>query len=278
MRRIHVSEVFEGKITLDSAEAHHARDVLRLGEGANVEVFDSSGKIGQATVARIAPKSFVVRVNKICAASPPLFEWIVASAVSKGSRVDWMIEKLSELGTAEFIPLATERSVALPAGNTKPQRWQRLALEAAKQSHRSGIMRIGELTPLAALIENLRQNPFAKAWYFSTTLPHESIQDAIGQFRTLVSTTPSPLREGRGEGLSTSNQQLTTNNYSLLLLIGPEGGFTDAERQAFDAAGLTPVSLGGTILRIETAAVAAAAIVAALLAPSINNHPIPERK
>jgi 16S rRNA (uracil1498-N3)-methyltransferase len=287
MRRIHVPEVFEGEITLDPAEAHHARDVLRLGEGANVEVFDSSGKIGQATIARATPQAFVVRVGEVRVAPPPLFEWTVASAVPKGSRVDWMIEKLSELGTAEFIPLATARSVSLPAGKMKPQRWQRLALEAAKQSRRTGIMRIGELTTLSEFLHRMSQNPSITGWYFSTSPPAKPIERAIESFQSQVrgTSTPSPEpaaparrlseTDDRCEGPTTSNQQLATSN-SLILLIGPEGGFTDPERQSFHDAGLTPVSLGETILRIETAAVAAAAIVAAVLAPALKNRSIRE--
>ncbi|HEX2972242.1 MAG TPA: RsmE family RNA methyltransferase, partial [Tepidisphaeraceae bacterium] len=119
----------------------------------------------------------------------------------------------------------------------------RLATEAAKQSHRSGVMRIDELTSVAQV---LARQP-APAWYFSTAPSAIPLPQAAAQ-----------LIQG---GLRPEQ--------SLHLFIGPEGGWTEGEIELFQKAALTPVSLGATILRIETAAVAAAAIAAAMLAPAM---------
>jgi 16S rRNA (uracil1498-N3)-methyltransferase len=243
MRRIHLAQIQPGPITLPADQAHHLRDVLRLTAGATIEVFDDIGHTAQAIIARATSDEVVVEIGTVQSAAPSALSWIIASAIPKGSRVDWMIEKLSELGTAGFIPLAAARSVVLPEGTSKRQRWVRLASEAAKQSHRSGVMQIEELTAVDQL---LARNP-APAWYFSTAPSAIPLMQAAGQ---LIQT---PMQGGQ----------------SLYLLIGPEGGWTDAEIELFRKAGLTPVSLGATILRIETAAVAAAAIAAAVLAPSM---------
>ncbi len=171
-------------------------------------------------------------------------EWTVASAIPKGPRVDWMIEKLAELGADHFIPLAAERSVVLPEGAGKRQRWERLSAEAAKQCRRAGVMRIGPLTPLAEAMAGAVRGEGSVGWYLSTALGAVAVAEAM-----------AGLVEWRPRRLT--------------LFIGPEGGWSDAEIQAFDKAGLTGVALGATILRIETAALCAASLVAAVLVPQL---------
>jgi len=141
-RRIHVPVLAVGETRLDEAQAHHARDVLRLTQGAEVEVFDDEGRAACGTLL-IAPGAVAVRVEHLDEASAgSSVRLTVASAVPKGERADWMVEKLSELGVAAFVPLATARSVVLPEGRNKRQRWARIATEAAKQSRRAGVMQI----------------------------------------------------------------------------------------------------------------------------------------
>jgi 16S rRNA (uracil1498-N3)-methyltransferase len=159
-------------------------------------------------------------------------ELTIASAVPKAARADWMIEKLSELGVARFIPLATARSVVHPEGKNKIERWERLAAESAKQSKRPGVMAIDPLTPLLTVLDRAGAS---RAAYLSTGA---GAVPAVAAFRP-------PLT-------------------SILLLIGPEGGWSAEEQAGFDGRALTAVSLGATILRVETAAIAAAAVVAAL--------------
>ena len=116
LRRIHVSHISPGDIPLDPAEARHARDVLRLESGAAVEVFDDAGAVASGELI-LAGRTASVRVGSIGAAGPPRgLDCTIAAAVPKGDRADWMVEKLSELGTAEFVPLAAARSVVLPEG------------------------------------------------------------------------------------------------------------------------------------------------------------------
>lgn len=236
MRRARVHHVKAGPITLPPEEAHHLRDVLRMSQGDAVELFDAEGRTAQGTIDTIDARSVTVVVTGgIREPAAERLRWTVASAVPKGNRADWMIEKLSELGTDRFVPLATQRSVVHPEGKGKRERWMRIADEAAKQSRRVGVLQIEDLAELDAFLRSLE----GTGWYLSTDA------GAIG-------VTDAPV-----EGAI------------LNLLIGPEGGWTEEETRLLREAGLTAVSLGTTILRVETAAVAAAAIVAAIVAPRI---------
>jgi 16S rRNA (uracil1498-N3)-methyltransferase len=232
-RRLHVSTLHAGQINLEPAQAHHARDVLRLVAGDAVELFDDAGAVGPGVIARCSPEGVAVTVASIRPAQRA-FAFVVASALPKGSRGDWMIEKLGELGAAAFIPLLTDRSIVIPQGKNKLERWQRLAEEAARQSRGIGVMRVAPPTPLSRVIA---QTLPGGGWFFSTAGGATPIRTA------LAGSVPARLT----------------------LFIGPEGGWTDAEVAAFAAAGIGAVALTTTILRVETAALAAAAIVAALL-------------
>jgi 16S rRNA (uracil1498-N3)-methyltransferase len=224
-RRLHVPSLHPGTIELPEGEAHHARDVLRLADLATVELFDDAGQVARGWLRFDGNRGASVAVEEVRSAAEGLFQLTIAAAVPKGDRADWMIEKLSELGVSRFIPLATQRSVVHPAGTSKRQRWERLAIEAAKQSRRAGVMRIDELSPVESAMD--------AGWYLSTDPGALPIGDLLRAYQ--------------------GNQ--------LRLFIGPEGGWTEDEKQAFEAAGLTAVGLTDTILRIETAAVAAAAVV-----------------
>jgi 16S rRNA (uracil1498-N3)-methyltransferase len=242
MRRVRVEHVKAGQIELAEREAHHARVVLRLGIGGEVEVFDAEGNSAVGRIAACDGKRVVVRVERIDPSRGGEFEWWVASAVPKAARGDWMVEKLSELGVRGFVPLITERSVVSAEGKNKRERWERLASEAAKQSKRRGVMKIGEVSEVGKFVRELK----SLAWYLTPDESGKNIAEAVAEIS--------------GEK---KIQKLT-------LLIGPEGGWTDAEVGMFDGAGLTGVRMGGTILRVETAAVAAAAIVAAMVAPILE--------
>jgi 16S rRNA (uracil1498-N3)-methyltransferase len=230
MRRILVPAVHPGEIDLPSSQAHHVRDVLRLQPGEEIEVFDAAGAVAKAHIVDRTSKNVRVRVDHVTAANSHASSLTVAAGVPKGARADWMIEKLSELGVDRFIPLAAERSVVIPKGEGKSKRWTRLAQESAKQSGRIGVMRLDPLTEVSQLLQTFAAEPKA-AWYLTTASAARSI---------LEMTADIP--------------------FALTLLVGPEGGWTAREIAAFDAADIAGVRLTSTILRVETAAIAAAAI------------------
>jgi 16S rRNA (uracil1498-N3)-methyltransferase len=243
LRRAHVPRLTPGDLPLDPAQARHLRDVLRLDAGAAVEVFDDAGAVAAGTLV-FDDRDVRVRVQAVTAGAAG-FEWTIAAAVPKGERADWMVEKLSELGTAEFLPLAAARSVVLPEGRNKRERWARIATEAAKQSRRAGVMRIGELTRVGDALAAVAGSPGRAGWYFSTAPDARPAAEAA-----------AALPPGA----------------PVCAFVGPEGGWSDDELSRFAAAGLTPVRLTHTVLRVETAAIAAAALIGSL-APALPRPP-----
>ena len=234
LRRLHVSQLFAGEVPLDRSQARHARVVLRLAEGATVELFDDHGAQAAGTLVFLGERRAAVRVAGVT--RPPVAEGLrltVASALPKGERADWMVEKLSELGVCAFVPLAAARSVVLPAGKAKHERWVRISTESAKQSRRPGVMRLAELTPVERLAQELSHS-HTPALLLSTAADAIPIAQAV---RSL------------------------TASREVVLLIGPEGGWTDHEIARLQGAGATAVRLTATVLRVETAAIAAAAVV-----------------
>ena len=220
--------LFVGDVPLDPVQARHARDVLRLEAGTEVELFDGEGNVARGTLRPPDGENLSVSVNAIDRASVPSARIVVASTVPKGERADWMVEKLSELGVASFIPLAAKRSVTLPAGKSKFERWGRIATESAKQSRRAGVMTVEPLTSVDELLAT-----HTGGLVLSTRAEAQSILHAI-------------------DGVTGE----------VLLAIGPEGGWTEGELDQFTDAGFLPVRLTTSILRTETAAIAASTVVA----------------
>jgi 16S rRNA (uracil1498-N3)-methyltransferase len=244
VRRLHVPVLSVGRNTLGERQARHALDVLRLASGTTVELFDDAGHIATGELVIEDEMDVWVEVEALddgaAALRRPQVALTIASAVPKGERADWMIEKLSELGVAEFIPLAATRSVVLPEGKNKRDRWIRIAEESAKQSRRAGVMRIAELTSVEAVVDRVQSAAAADgavAWHFSTT-----------EAAKPVSHLAQKLRPGQ----------------SVLGLIGPEGGWTSDEVARFVNAHVIAVRLTPTVLRVETAAIAVAAVIGSL--------------
>jgi 16S rRNA (uracil1498-N3)-methyltransferase len=222
-------------VELGEREAHHARVVLRLKPGDDVELFDDAGNVARGLISDIGQVAVTVAIGD-CGFAPDELDLTIASAVPKGDRADWMIEKLSELGVSCFIPLRTARSVVHPTGTAKYERWRRIATEAAKQSRRRGVLQIDALTT----IEEVTQRHTSAIALSPAS--DQSLQSAIRNSQS-----------------------------SITLLVGPEGGWSKDELAMFDARRLTGARLTRTILRVETAAVAAAAIVASIVAS--HDHP-----
>lgn len=222
-----------GSTRLDPDQAHHLRDVLRMKAGEAIEPFTDDGLIGEAVIDRLDSDQVWLRIDRVWR-NEKAMQIMIASALPKGQRADWMIEKLSELGVDRFIPLSTARSVVEPSGKNKHERWERIATESAKQSRRGGVMQIDTLTVVDQVMAQ-----HGEGFYLSTDPAAVPI-------------------------LGLGQSQIQNLKSKISLYIGPEGGWTNQEIELFHASSLTGVKLTGTILRVETAAVAAAAIVASI--------------
>ncbi len=215
-------------VELEKEESHHAAKVLRLKAGDPVELFDGQGLTGQGSIDRVASR-VAVAITSIIESPPPVPRITLATAIPKGPRADVMIEQLSQLGCDRIIPLRTVRSVVDPR-DTKLDRFARAAIESAKQCCRAHLMTVAPAVDLRELLNGLRSEP------------HDLHLIAMpGGDRDIAS-------------------QIAAAK-SMLILIGPEGGWTDSEIAAAREAGCKHWSLGPNILRIETAAAAAVAIV-----------------
>ena len=222
----------DARVRLDQAQSHHAATVLRLGEGAEVELFDGEGLIGRGVI-RKAGRAVDVALRQVQRMARPQPALDVAATLPKGPRADAMIPALSQLGVDRFVPLRCERSVVDPRP-AKVQRFAAAAIESAKQCGRAYVMHVAAPTDLAAVLSE----------------DHDA-----------------RLIAAPGAGTPTDLPGRLTSARHVLVLIGPEGGWTDEERAAAEGAGAASWSLGPHVMRIETAACAAAAIVRYLCPP-----------
>jgi 16S rRNA (uracil1498-N3)-methyltransferase len=221
----------DGRIVIVGDEAHHLGRVRRVEVGSVVEVFDGRGFATRAEVVAVDKKSVELRAigHPLPDRVAPL-DVILGSALPKGDRADWLIEKAAEMGVTRLVPLITVRSVVDPRP-TKLDRLRRAAIEAAKQCGRNRVMEIDSPVSLNEFLENAAE-------------PVRLLGHPGGQ----------PFREW----LRPARERPAT------LAIGPEGGFDGNEVAAAVARGWTTVSLGPTLLRIETAALVAVARLMAL--------------
>lgn len=214
-------------VTLSGEEAHHLLHVMRARTGDSVLLFDGLGAEWETTVQSTGKKELTLQLLQRNAISRESTCYLaLAVALPKGERQKWMVEKLVELGVAEWIPLETERSVA-KTGESVIQRLERSVIEASKQCGRNTLLKI-------APPESTRT-----FWNAPT----------VNRFPLKIIAHP------QGKTLA----EIEISN-SLIAAVGPEGGFSDAEVETAQEHGWIPVSLGERILRTETAAMAIAAV------------------
>ncbi len=217
-----------GRGRLVGDEARHLIRVMRCRVGDEVVVFDGRGTSWRARVASIGRDEAVLELG--AAAEEPVAQAApvtLAVALPKGERQKWLVEKLTELGVARLVPLVTTRGVA-EATPAAVERLGRGVIEACKQCGRDTLMAIAEPRTVAEVVGDHRE-----------------------EGRIVVA-------DRAGEPWSAA----VTHDRPVVVLVGPEGGFTAEELAAVDAAGGRRVSLGPHVLRIETAAIALAARLA----------------
>jgi 16S rRNA (uracil1498-N3)-methyltransferase len=230
----------EATAVILGAQAEHMARVLRAQPGMEMDVV-AGGRVFHAEVAAVAPTE--VRFNLIAEvqADPALPVTLVLS-IYKFDRMEWALEKATELGVAAVAPVIarrTEKHLA-QAAEKRTERWRRIVHEAAQQSRRSDVPLIHDVTPLAARVRAAsRASRIVLAEQERTTTLCHALDQAVA---------------AAGDEMPT-----------LEIAIGPEGGWAPDEEALFDANGWIAVSLGPRILRAETAAIAALAVVASCL-------------
>ena len=228
---------FDGKwdevVSLNESESQHLAKVLRVKEGAQVELFDGHGSRVRANVERIAKRSVQLRLfSQPERHAPQQSGMTLAVAPPKGDRFRWLIEKATELGVETIVPMHSERSVVNPR-DAKLDKLRQTMIAACKQCGRDQLMNIEPVQPLETLPENVGAS--------SILIGQHSLHQSLSQLTETIC------------GAET-----------ILVLIGPEGGFSEKELSLFEAWGAIPVCISPHILRIETAAIAVASLFAAM--------------
>jgi 16S rRNA (uracil1498-N3)-methyltransferase len=238
MRRFFVrpEDIGEVALRLRGDEADHLVRVLRLGPGAQIMAFDGHGHEYMALVERLEGDSVVCQILHHTAAQPAhLLSIVLGQGLPKAEKFEWVIQKSTELGVSEIVPVITARVVPrisprqLPA---KADRWEKLARAACKQSRRATVPQLWPPTPLESFLSTF-QNADLKFMLWER------------EDRQLLRT------------VLTAAERVA----SVAVLVGPEGGFTTQEVARGEGYGFRVVGLGRRILRTETAAVVAVAIL-----------------
>ena len=216
--------------------AHHAARVLRLREGNRVEMFDGLGNECHGVIVELGGKRVVVgEIAAVGADRESPLQVMLAQALSSSEKMDWVIQKATELGVAEIQPLDTERSVARLSAERAAKRlehWRQVAISACEQCGRNRLPQIHAPLDIMAWLQQMKELPDTKL----ILLPEGA---------TSLHAQAKPLDR-------------------VVLLIGAEGGFTVAESDSALLCGFTPIRLGARVLRTETAAVAGLAALQTL--------------
>lgn len=210
-------------------EARHLTRVLRVEAGQKFEISDNRTAY-LAEVVEARGERVIFRVEQPIESTPPPARITLCAALIKFDRFEWIVEKATELGVERILPVEAVRSEKglFKASRKRSERWERIARESSQQSRRTTLP---EILPAARFEEALRMEGAVKLFLEEATAP------------PLLRVLPDRVE-------------------AAALLVGPEGGWTDRERELAGGAGWSAVSLGPQVLRAETAAVAAIALIA----------------
>ena len=220
----------------DREDLHHMIKVLRLKPGDEIEVSDGTAWEYRGVLRLVTAEEAVADiVDKQAFAREPAIQITLFQGMPKQGKMELIIQKAVELGVSRVVPVFTDRSVVTDNGkmDKKIQRWQKIADEAVKQCRRGKIPEIGEDLTFSQMAEQLKD-------YDCVLFPYENEED---------------------RSLKAGLRSLTSKPKNLAIIIGPEGGFSDREAALLKEKGALRVTLGKTILRTETAGLAAIAMV-----------------
>jgi 16S rRNA (uracil1498-N3)-methyltransferase len=231
-RRFFVDEVRNGHAKVEGEDARHLSRVLRVEAGQCYEISDNAS-VYLAEVETAHKDSVVFRTLEKLPPAGPSARLALYAALIKFDRFEWIVEKATELGVTEIVPVEATRSERglEKAAEKRLERWRRIALEASQQSRRAHLPEIDHPVPL--------DEALARA------ATHRYVLDENPGGVPLFNALPAER----------------TVEDTVAILTGPEGGWTDEEHGSFLAGGWTPASMGPLILRAETAAIAALAVV-----------------
>jgi 16S rRNA (uracil1498-N3)-methyltransferase len=231
------SKALKPIVTIEGSEAHHIRNVLRLKPGDHIKLFDGTDHEYEAVITNTDAEKVEAEIRRKCSADKSTgARIVVAQAFLKEKKMDDLVRKITELGIAEWIPFFSQRSIARPdkerlAGRVR--RWKRIATEATKQCRRKTMPEIGEALTFEEVLE------FSKPYELKIVFWENDTNPLSGK---MGSRSETPLN-------------------SIMVMLGPEGGFTGQEIELARQSGFFTAGLGPRILRAETATLAASTLV-----------------
>ncbi|MDP3049258.1 MAG: 16S rRNA (uracil(1498)-N(3))-methyltransferase [Thermodesulfovibrionales bacterium] len=270
-------EIQKDKITISGEKARYLISVLRCSAGDELQVFDGEGSLYKYKITGIENKKVIIALlEQISLNAESPLNLTLVQGILKGEKMDMVIQKATELGVKEIIPAVTERSQI--RHTRKVDRWRKIAEEASRQSGRTMIPVVHEPMEFSNFFEGYCNPPVpplekgGKGGFESLVNSHKikgfifweegglPLKEAIEKMQD----TRYKMQDTR-ENLSNHPESCIMNPASLYLLIGPEGGFSKEEVSLAVSKGLITVSLGKRILRAETAAISAVALIQFLL-------------
>jgi|Deesub1362A_J573_1020465.scaffolds.fasta_scaffold00013_231 16S rRNA (uracil1498-N3)-methyltransferase len=234
MPRIYLPSILAGKpdVKITGENARYLLSVLRCRVGDKLIVFDSEGCHYKAEIIKTGKNNLYIELKETLPPVPePKTGIILLQGILKGQKMDMVIQKATELGVKEIVPLITERTQIKET--RKLQRWQKIAVEAARQSGRGMVPEV--------------QKPVEVQKFF----------DSENAFTGFIF-----WEEG---GVSLRDRTISCSDKPIVVAVGPEGGFTEEEVRLAEKKGLIVATLGNRILRAETAAISAITLIQFLL-------------
>jgi 16S rRNA (uracil1498-N3)-methyltransferase len=229
------------QVLLDAAESHHLSHVLRKKAGEVITLTQGRGEYFEAKIIQTRGNAVLQILSSKRDSHETAPQILLASALLKGPRMDWLVEKATELGVRQILPFTSERCVVKPGGPParlkKIQRWTRISEAALKQSARPLLPQIGSLLSFSELLDRIRITEALKILFS----PNQNREGSANPLQEIV------LNEGHSP--------------FWWAVIGPEGGFSPREVSLAKGAGFHLATLGNYTLRAETAALTAVSIL-----------------
>ncbi|RAP76940.1 16S rRNA (uracil(1498)-N(3))-methyltransferase [Paenibacillus montanisoli] len=228
-------QITDNRVVLTGDDAHHVSRVMRMEAGDAIIVSDGRARVAQATIRSLSPGKVEAEVAEwLPFSGEPVWTVTVAQSLPKGDKMEIVIQKGTEIGAASFLPFQSQRMIVQYDEKKEAKRldrWGKIAKEAAEQAHRSRIPAIEPVASWRELAARIPDYDLALFCYEKEGGGH-GLRDAIA---------------ARAEGWGDEER-------TILLIVGPEGGFTEREAEEAEEAGAVIVGLGKRILRTETAA------------------------
>jgi len=228
---------------LSADEAHHAADVLRLREGDSITLFNGRGDEQSARILSIGRRRVEIAPGPVARSQPLPCRIHLAQAIPKGKNMDLIVQKATELGAASILPILSERVIVRldpEETGSKQSKWQRIAIEACKQSGQNFLPQVAAPSPIGEVVVAAPRTPGSLMIIASLLSGVRHLKEILAETAEIQGALPREVT----------------------VFIGPEGDFTPAEVNLALAAGAQPMSLGPIVLRTETAALYSLSVLA----------------